>query len=136
MAKRHALGAKDAEVFIGEDITIRCQMVKLNSSNDEVIEGDVSGNAYTFTLKGRPADSAAIFTKTTSGGTITFDAGDTTAFPVELPGANTVIVVAILDTDLDPLTVGEYDWDLKRTDAGSEAVVAYGTLTMTKGISA
>ena len=133
MAKQHDLGTKDAEVFIGEDVTLRVQLVKRDSTGAEVVEGDVSANAYTFTLKGSPKDSAAIFTKTTVSG-ITFANGDTAAFPAELSGANTVAVVAIADTDLDGLVVAEYDWDLRRTDAGSEAVVAWGTLKLTKGI--
>ncbi len=134
MAKQHDLGGKDAEVFIGEDITLRVQLVKLNSSNVEVVEGDISGNAYTFTLKGSPKDASAIFTKATGGSGITFANGDTAAWPVELSGSNTVAVIAIADTDTDGFTVGEYDWDLRRTDAGSEAVVAWGTLKFSKPI--
>ncbi len=134
MAKQHDLGDKDAEVFVGEDVTLRVQMVKRNSDGDEVVESDVSGNAYLFTLKGSPGDENAIFTKATGGSGITFANGDTSAYPPEFSGTNTVIVVAIADTDLDALVVAEYDWDLRRTDAGSEAVVAWGTLKLTKGI--
>lgn len=133
MAKEHVLGV-DNKVFIGEDIIIRCQMVKLDSDGKtEIVESDVSGNAYGFALKFRPSDGSALFTKATGGSGITFDNGDTTTG--ELSGANTVIVVAIPDTDLDPLTEGEYDWDIKRTDPGSEGVVAHGTLELTPGIS-
>ena len=134
MAKQHDLGGKDAEIFIGEDLTLRVQMVKRDSTGAEVVESAVSGNAYTFTLKGSPVNTAAIFTKTTGGSGITFGNGDTAAFPPELSGANTVIIVAIADTDTDGLIEAEYDWDLRQTDAGSEAVVAWGTLPFTKGI--
>ena len=134
MAKQHDLGSKDAEVFIGEDVTLRVQLVKRDSTGTEVVEGDVSGNAYLFTLKGSPKDTGSIFTKATGGSGITFANGDTAAFPAELSGTNTVAVIAIADTDLDGLIAAEYDWDVRRTDAGSEAVVAWGTLKLTKNI--
>lgn len=137
MAKRFDFGGPDDPIFIGEDRTFRCQLVKRDSTGAEVVEGDVSANAYIFTLKQDPDDASAEFTKDSGvGNGITFAAGDTAGYPKELAGANTVAVIAVDDTDTDSLTEEPYYFDVKRTDDGSEAVIAYGTIKFTKGISA
>lgn len=135
MAKIFTLGERGEELFVGDDLIIRIQLVKRDSTGKEVVEGDVSGNAYAFDFKKSPDDAAVLFTITTVGGGITFDAGDTAGFPPELAGANTVAVVAIADTDTDALAEGIYHGALKRTDDGAEVVVAYGTITLTKGVA-
>jgi len=135
MAKRTDFGTPVAPMFLGVDLTLRVQLVKLDSAGAEVVDGDLTGRAYAFTLNDTPDATTPTLTKTTGSG-ITLGAGDTAAYPAELAGANTVLVIAIDDTDTDALAAGTYYWDVKRTDAGAETVVAFGTITFTKGISA
>jgi len=44
--------------------------------------------------------------------------------------------VAIIDTDTDSLDTGSYVWDIKRTDAGQEVVLAYGNLELKPKVAA
>lgn len=136
MAKRADFGHADdsnGPVFIGTDFVLRVQMVKKDSTGQEVVE-TINGNNYSFTLKREP-DGAAVLTKATGGSGITIGNGDTAGWPPELTGANTVIVIAIDDTDTDSLEADYYHYEVKRTDAGQEAIVAYGTITLSKPIS-
>jgi hypothetical protein len=43
------------------------------------------------------------------------------------------VVVAIEDTDTASLKAGDYVYTLKRTDAGSETTLAFGTVTLRQG---
>ena len=135
MAKRYDFGVGDEPVFIGMDLALRVQVVKRDSAGVEVIEGDLTGRAYAFTLNDSPDGIRVEFTKA-SGSGITLANGDTAAYPAELTGANTVLVIAIADTDTDALEAKKYYFDVKRTDAGSETVVAFGSITFSRGISA
>jgi hypothetical protein len=50
-------------------------------------------------------------------------------------GAGGVLQVTISDTDSDALTGRDYWYELRRTDAGSETVLAYGPITFLQGVS-
>lgn len=86
---------------------------------------EITGWALSFVVKrkGTDADLIALVTKTTSSGIAiagVFDAA---------PGTNTQkATVSIADADTDSLSAGTYRWELKRTDAGSEARIAFGTI--------
>ena len=127
MSRRSDLGVDGKKIFIGEDVTIRCQLVKFDkATNADVVEGDVSANAYRFEVKQFPGDSTALIDVAT-GDTITFDDGDTTLG--EITGTNTVLAIALSDTETEKITAeGEYHYDIWRTDDGNEAVVAYGKI--------
>src|SRR3972149_1518230 len=134
MAKRYSIGATgdvQGPIYLGETPPLRFQIVKKNPTGAEIVQGDVSANAFAFSIREHPGDTgAALVAKATGGTGITFANGDTAAFPPELAGTNTVVVVAIADTDIDALLPDvPYHFDLKRSDAGAEAVVAAGTIT-------
>ena len=136
MPRKHVLGETDDDrIFIGEDLTIRCQQVVQNQvTKVDAVEGDVSGNEYAFEIKLSPGDTAAIIDLATGGDGITFDAGDTGLG--ELAGANTVVVIAVSDTETEKITApGLYHWDLWRTDSGSEGVVAYGRIRFSDSVT-
>lgn len=135
MAKRYDFGPPAEPVFIGTNIILRVQVVKRNSAGVEIVEGDLTGRAYAFTLNDSPDNATPLLTKTTSSG-ITLADGDTAAYPAELAGTKTVLAIAIADADIAALAAGAYYFDVKRTDTGAKTVVAFGTLTFTKGISA
>lgn len=128
MARRVDFGdVNDDPMAPGEDLTFRIQMVKRNSSGVDVVEGDVSGNAYTLTLKKSPSDADALIQVSTGGGEITFDDGDVTEN--ELAGSDTVLVIALVDDNTELITEeGLYHFDVWRTDAGNESMVALGTM--------
>lgn len=131
MARRLDFGASNNPLFIGEDLIFRFQAVKKNSSGVDVIEGDVSGNTYYLALKKHTEDAVILIDL--DGGSITFDDGDTDEG--ELTGTNTVIVVAMPDAETELVTKeGLYAFDLWRTDAGAEAVVAFGTMYFSTSI--
>ena len=116
----------DDSIFIGEDLTFRIQMVTKNSAGADVVEGDISGNAYAMTVKQAPEDTAALIDLATGAG-ITFANGDTALN--ELAGADTVMVIAMPDTETELITSeGLYHFDIWRTDGGSESLVAFGTI--------
>ncbi len=50
--------------------------------------------------------------------------------------ANGVCTVTIADTDTDGLTAQTYEYDLKRTDAGSEAILAHGRAVLQEPVIA
>jgi len=121
------------QIFIGEDLTFRIQLVTKDSAGADVVEGDVSGNAYIMTIKKTPADAAALIDVDTAGGEITFANGDTALN--ELSGTNTVLAIVLSDTETELITEdGVYHYDIWRTDAGSESLVAFGTITFSTGV--
>src|SRR5687768_16887689 len=78
---------------------------------------DVTGWAVTFQVRDSLGGTSRI-TKTTGGGGISLtDAG------------RGVLTIIIAKADTQGLAPGNYVWDLKRTDTGSNTVLAHGTLT-------
>ena len=134
MARRIDFGDVDDDpIAIGEDLTFRIQMVKKNSAGADIVEGDVSGNAYLMTVKKSPADSAALIDLAT-GSEITFDAGISDPHN-ELAGANTVLVIAMNDTETELIPEeGLYHFDVWRTDSGDESLVVFGTIHFVKAV--
>lgn len=128
MARRHDIGdTADDRIFIGEDITIRVQLVTTDATGKDVVSSDVSSNAYAMEVKQSPGDATALIDVGTAGGEITFANGDLSLG--ELTGTNSVLVIALSDTETELITSeGLYSFDVWRTDAGSESVVAFGTI--------
>ena len=134
MARRFDLGdTADDRIFIGEDVTLRVQLVTKDATGKDVAAADVSANAYEMEVKASPGDSSALIDLTTGGGEITFGAGDLSLG--ELVGANSVLVIAMSDTETELITSeGSYSYDVWRTDSGSESVVAFGTIFFTDSV--
>ena len=133
MARRIDFGDIDDDpIYIGEDLTFRIQMVKKNSAGVDVVEGDVSANAYLMTVKKSPGDSTALIDLAT-GAEITFANGDTTIN--ELAGTNTVLVIAMSDTETELIPEeGLYHFDIGRTDSGNESLVVCGTINFSDSV--
>lgn len=116
------------EAFIGTDFQ-RIYHV-LNEDEDEAI--DISGWALSWMLKRKLTmlDADASVTKSTA----------TTGVSIgglynATPGSNLQrATVTILDTDTDALAAGIYYYELKRTDAGLETVLAYGEMELLRGV--
>lgn len=127
-------------LFIGDDTTIRFQIGNDDATLATIAAGtatmvDVDGWALSFIV--RKADTTTgtpLLTKTTSSGitiTGTFDA---------LASNNTQrVVVAIDDTDTAAadgssvvLKPNTYRYSLKRTDDGSEKILAFGDFVLTE----
>lgn len=134
MARRHDLGdTAEDRIFIGEDLTIRVQIVTKDATGKDVAAADVSSNAYVMEVKQSPGDATALIDVDTAGGEITFAAGDVSLG--ELAGANSVLVIVLSDTETELITAeGLYHFDVWRTDAGSEGVVAFGTIYFTDSV--
>ncbi len=133
MARRHDLGGTaDDRIFIGEDVTIRVQLVTKDATGKDVASADVSSNAYRMEVKASPGDTTALIDLVT-GVEITFANGDLSLG--ELVGASSVLVIAMSDTETELITSeGLYSYDVWRTDAGSESVVAFGTIFFTDSV--
>lgn len=107
--------------FIGEDKTI----VDTIYQADGVALQNVTGWAISFLVKktATDTDAAAKVTKTTGG----FGIALTTP-------ASGVITITIVDTDTAALPAGEYRYEIKRTDDGSETVLTFGTCYLRQAV--
>ena len=114
-------------LYLGTDFSYAFHVK--NDAEDTSIE--ITGWALSFVLKVSPADAdtGAILIKTVGSGiTIsgTFSA---------TPSANTQrATVAIADTDTDVAPECRAWWELKRTDAGFETILAYGRVELRRGV--
>ena len=122
MAKETALTQ-----FQGEDR--RYVFTQLDST--ELVALDITTWALSFMVKRykSDADGSALIAKTTASGIVisgTFDS---------VPATNTQIAtVTMEDTDTTVLADGLFSWELKRTDAGFETVVAFGPFDLIQGV--
>lgn len=135
MARKYDLGITDRDrVFIGEDVTVRCQLVIADATTGEdSVEGDISSNAYRMVIKKSREEATALITLATGAG-ITFGNGDTSKG--ELAGNNTVLLIALADTETEKiLSEGLYVYDIWRTDAGFEGVAAFGNIFFMDSVS-
>lgn len=130
MALQQDITADDG-FFTGEDAVIRFT-VYTSAAKTTCI--NIAGWALSWMVKKRvsDADSAAKVTKTTAAGiaiTGVFNAS---------PALNTQRAeITIADSDtMTQLVSGVYRHELKRTDAGSEQVLAYGTLYARRSVHA
>jgi len=100
--------------FRGEDIILTVT----------VTDENIAGWSLSFSVAKGYGQTAA-FTKTTAalGGIVRTDE------------ANGEFEVTITDTDTDSLATGNYVWDVKRTDAGQEVVLAYGQLSLKPNVA-
>ena len=120
MASEQNVGVDDAW-FIGEDkeLVITCY-----TSQAYTTAQDITGWSLSYMLKRhkRDADADALVTKTTGGG-----------IALTTP-ASGVCTVSIADTDTDGLDEDSYHHELKRTGAGTEAVLMYGGVYLRRGV--
>lgn len=116
-----------AELFLGTDYEYPFTI--LNAAEDTAI--NISGWTLSWMVKRKKSDADAnkLLEKTTGSGiTIsgTFNAD---------PDVNTQkATVSVADTDTDTLPAGLVYYELKRTDAGSETVLAYGPLDLKRSV--
>ena len=104
----------DISFFRGEDVTIQVTVTGEN----------ITSWSLAFALaRGHGSDS--VITKVTGGTGITIT-----------DGANGIFEITLDDGDTDALETGGYVWDVKRTDGGQEAVVAYGALNLKPNVAA
>jgi hypothetical protein len=119
MAIKAPIAASD-EWYAGEDKSLVFTIYQSNGTTAQ----DLTGWTLSWTLKrfASDLDVAAILTKTTvSGITLT------------TPGSG-VATVAVADTDTDPIVPGLYHHELKRTNAGNETVLSYGTAVLRQAL--
>jgi hypothetical protein len=117
MSRKHNItGATDRDKFFrGEDKVLT---ITIDDGATPPVALNITGWTLAFTLRLTPESLTALLTKTTGAGISLTD---------PLIG---VLQVSIADTDTINLTPGKYAYDVKRMDAGAEAVLVYGTLTL------
>ena len=76
------------------------------------------------------ADSEAVLTLTSGAGEIAVSG----VFNADPDTNLQVVTVTVEDTDTDDISPGTYHWELKRTDAGFETPLGYGTIAMKRGV--
>lgn len=101
--------------FVGED---RVLVFTVVDDAGVAITDDIAAWTFLFHVKRRPRDLAAVVEKATGGLGVVVDNTAKTA------------TVTIADTDTDALAAGLYHWALWRTNEGSEAALAVGTLEL------
>ena len=116
-------------LFVGDDRNLEFEIF----DSDGVAGGtmvNVSAYALRFDIRKGVEDSdPPVITKTTGGSGITV-----TGVYNAVRATNTQrVVVSIADTDTENMRAGDYEYTLKRTDAGSETTLAFGTVTLRKG---
>lgn len=101
--------------FRGEDITLHFAMIPAT---------DITGWSLTFTVKNK------------LGGTTQFtkDNGGTGGLALVSAKAGT-FKVTIAKADTQGLTPGGFVYDVKRTDSGSNAILANGTITLRQEVT-
>lgn len=117
------------DIFLGTDF----ERVFHIKNDDESASINILGWALSWMVKRHKdqADNAALLTKTTAGGAIVI-AGTFNATP-SVNTQRATLTVPDDDTDTE-VPEGTYHWELKRTDAGFETVLAYGTLECVQGV--
>lgn len=98
---------------VDEDVTLPFTIYKSNNATLE----DITGWTLSFIVKDVPGGSA-VLTKTTSSG-----------IALTTP-ASGLATVTVADTDTVSITPGKYQYELKRTNAGFEKVLAKGTVEL------
>lgn len=111
----------DDHYMAGEDKSLRYFVVDSAGATK-----DMTGWALEWVLRRSAASSTATLTKTTGAATIVIDNGN---------GTGDMATVTITDDDTLNLVTGTYVYALRRTDAGSEQVLAFGTLELLKPAS-
>lgn len=94
-------------MFVGEDVVL-----SFSPASSQVVTS-IAGWTLLFTLRDVPGGT----TQFTVSGVITNGASG--IYTVTIPRASTL-----------SLTPGTYDYDVSRTDSGSRAVIAYGSLVL------
>lgn len=116
------------ELFIGADHQFPCTIY---TSNAQTACVNIAGWGLSWKVKRSldDPDSKSLVTKTTAAGIVISGAFNAT------PAVNTQLAtVTVEDIDTDGLQAGVYHHELKRTDAGFETVLAYGPLTLLRGV--
>lgn len=108
----------DDRFFAGEDKSLRYFVVDSAGAAQ-----DMTGWALEWVLRRSAAHPTATLTKTTGAAQIVIDNGN---------GTSDMATVSITDDDTLNLVAGQYVYALRRTDAGSEQVLAFGTLELLK----
>lgn len=121
MAIQQNIGASE-DWFVGEDKTLNFEVYDSTGAAMQ----DIAGWSLRFRLRYQRDGDAIVFTKTTGGSGVAISGTYNSD-----PATNTQrAVVTIDDTDTDNLQPGNYLFNLWRTDAGSETVLAYGLATL------
>jgi hypothetical protein len=119
MAKR-----TNFDLVLGTDRDLH---VTVYAATGDTIES-VSGWTFSFMIKSdlEDLDNEALLTITSISTTGTYNSD---------PDVNTeVVVVSIADTDTESLTPQTASWELKRTNAGYEDRIAYGSIKLIRGV--
>lgn len=106
--------------FLGEDKSLPVTVYQSDGSTAQ----NITGWSISFMLKKKQTDSdaAAKITKTTASGiTLTTPASG-------------LLTISIADTDTDSLAADTYWYEVKRTDAGFESILTYGTCQLLQSV--
>jgi hypothetical protein len=117
---KYAKVDQSAEWYIGEDKTVRISVKQADGTTAQTM----TGWAEIYELLDRQGGTV-LFSKTTGAGEITFDND---------AGTDDRALIAVTDADTEGLAngAGWYYHVLRRTDAGSEGVIAEGGVLLKK----
>lgn len=114
MAVNNNLGTPDAPIMKGEDVVLPFQ----NTAPGSTTPVPIDGWTIVFTLKRKQSDTQALLSIPVTPGT-----AGSGQYSVALTHAQTV-----------GLAAGAYYYDVQRTDPGSNAVLSYGSFTITQEV--
>lgn len=115
-------------LFLGTDFAYRFQILNLV----ETAAVDITGRSLSWMLKRSldDPDSAALLTKSTSGGGLAISG----TYDADPEDNEQRAIVSIADTDTDALQPKDRHWELKCMDPGAELVYAYGIVPLVRGV--
>lgn len=122
MAEKVMIGDDDGELFLGED-----KPVKLHVKTPAGIPVNVAGWTTVLAVKRNETDAEALFDVTGAVEGV---------YDVD-PVVNTQRIVFLIDSaDTDDLAAGIYRHGIRRTDDGSNTVLAYGPFKLRQAVAA
>lgn len=123
MAMLQHIGASEGW-FIGCDYTLKFEIYDETGVTME----DVTGQAARFVLRKPIEGDAIVLDLTTGAGTITI----TGVYNADRATNTQRVNVIVTDTHTEWFEPGQYDFALKRTDAGNATLWSHGTATLQK----
>jgi hypothetical protein len=132
MAVELNLGASATDrVFIDTDWTKDFMVADIDTDSTGATAKNITGWAITFDIRRSDASSSVLLTKTAS---------ITGTFNSVLATSTQVARITVADTDVTTAIFGAnggtFRYSLKRTDAGTETVLAYGNILIKRATQA
>ena len=136
MAAELNIGGTDTErVFLDTDWTKAWKVADIDTDPTGATAKNIAAFAMTFDIRRSPSSTTALLSKTVGSG-LTVSG----VFNSVLATSTQVVTLTVADTDITTAIFGtrggDFYYSLKRTDAGSETILAHGTIKIERATQA